>query len=257
MAVGSNTKRGMLTICMRAWAALAESGDLSGAIASYRDAIRLNPEDSDSIGARYVLGRTLAESGDVAGAIAAFREAIQHDPRSGQFRLLRTILMVQRPKDAVTALRRVRDQARDDGTIGQAIDLATAQYSELSMQGVSIPRIFGLSAKTWSDDLPGHYYDERLSSRPRRRSGPPGSRPIPSWPTTWAQCRYNAACSAALAAAGKGIDKPPLDDQAKTRWRHQALEWLKADLTYWAKQAESGEPEAKALANQDSPALES
>jgi len=62
-----------------------------------------------------------------------------------------------------------------------------------------------------------------------------------------AQNRYNAACSAALASAGRGIDKPPLDDQSKTRWRHQALDWLKADLAYWAKQAESGAPEAKAL----------
>ena len=62
-----------------------------------------------------------------------------------------------------------------------------------------------------------------------------------------AQNRYNAACSAALAAAGKGIDKPPLDEQAKARWRHQALDWLKADLTHWAKQGESGVPDAKAL----------
>ena len=62
-----------------------------------------------------------------------------------------------------------------------------------------------------------------------------------------AQNRYNAACSAAVAASGKGIDKPPLGEQAKTRWRHQALEWLKADLAHWAKQAETGSIEAKAL----------
>ena len=60
-----------------------------------------------------------------------------------------------------------------------------------------------------------------------------------------AQNRYNAACSAALAAAGKGIEQPPVPEQAKTRWRKQALDWLKADLAYWAKQAESGAPEAK------------
>ena len=32
----------------------------------------------------------------------------------------------------------------------------------------------------------------------------------------------------------------------KTRWRHQALLWLKADLNYWAKQAESGTSDANA-----------
>ena len=61
-----------------------------------------------------------------------------------------------------------------------------------------------------------------------------------------AQNRYNAACSAALAAAGDGIDKPPLDQTAKTRWRRQALTWLKADLTYWSRHIEGGVPEAKA-----------
>jgi hypothetical protein len=48
-----------------------------------------------------------------------------------------------------------------------------------------------------------------------------------------------------LAAAGKGIDKPPLDETAKARWRHQTLDWLKADLTYWTKQVEGRTLEAK------------
>ncbi|MGO9467684.1 MAG: tetratricopeptide repeat protein, partial [Isosphaeraceae bacterium] len=47
------------------------TGDLPGAIASYREAIRLDPEQS--IEARYGLGTTLAESRDLPGAIAAFR----------------------------------------------------------------------------------------------------------------------------------------------------------------------------------------
>jgi hypothetical protein len=49
-----------------------------------------------------------------------------------------------------------------------------------------------------------------------------------------AENRYNAACAAALAGAGKGDDKPPLDEKEKTRWRTQALDWLRADLVFWA-----------------------
>lgn len=64
---------------------------------------------------------------------------------------------------------------------------------------------------------------------------------------TTAQNRYKAACAAARAATGEGIEKPPPDKQAKSRWRKQALEWLKADLTYWTKQAETAVPEAKEL----------
>jgi len=42
--------------------------------------------------------------------------------------------------------------------------------------------------------------------------------------------RYNAACAAALAAAGKGIGADKLDLKEKTDLRQQALQWLEADL---------------------------
>jgi hypothetical protein len=48
-----------------------------------------------------------------------------------------------------------------------------------------------------------------------------------------AQHRYNAACSAALAALGEGRDNPPPDDAAKARLRQQAARWLKAELATW------------------------
>src|SRR5262249_1509747 len=55
-----------------------------------------------------------------------------------------------------------------------------------------------------------------------------------------ARHRYNAACSAALAAAGRGGDAAKLDDVAKAKLRGQALDWLKADLTALGKLLESG-----------------
>jgi serine/threonine protein kinase/tetratricopeptide (TPR) repeat protein len=55
--------------------------------------------------------------------------------------------------------------------------------------------------------------------------------------------RYNAACSASLAADGQGTDADQLDDQEHRRLRQQALAWLRADLEQWAKQAASGKPE--------------
>ena len=65
-----------------------------------------------------------------------------------------------------------------------------------------------------------------------------------------AAIRYNAACAAALAGDFKGDDKPPLGEPEKARWRKQAIEWLKADLAHWNKQAEAGKPEAKGLVKQ-------
>ena len=64
------------------------------------------------------------------------------------------------------------------------------------------------------------------------------------------QHRYNAACAAALAGCGQGKDEPPLDDTAKTRWRKQAMDWLKADLAAWSKILESGPPQVRQVISQ-------
>jgi serine/threonine protein kinase/formylglycine-generating enzyme required for sulfatase activity/tetratricopeptide (TPR) repeat protein len=54
--------------------------------------------------------------------------------------------------------------------------------------------------------------------------------------------RYNAA-RAALAAAGYRGGGPPLDDAAKAKWRGQAFDWLKAELTVWTRLLEAGAPQ--------------
>jgi hypothetical protein len=58
--------------------------------------------------------------------------------------------------------------------------------------------------------------------------------------------RYNAACAAALAAAGQGRDAPKPDDMERARLRRQALGWLQADLALGGKEAEKGTPQARA-----------
>ena len=54
--------------------------------------------------------------------------------------------------------------------------------------------------------------------------------------------RYNAACAAALAGCGQGADQPVPDEQARTRWRKQALNWLQADLALWGDRLQNGRP---------------
>jgi hypothetical protein len=57
----------------------------------------------------------------------------------------------------------------------------------------------------------------------------------PSLANDWRlQPRYDAACAAALAAAGGG-DGAKLDATEKARLRRQALDWLRGELTAWQK----------------------
>ena len=61
------------------------------------------------------------------------------------------------------------------------------------------------------------------------------------------QHAYNAACAAALAASGQGKDDPPPDEAARAKLRQQAREWLEAELAFWAKIADAGAAQTKAI----------
>lgn len=54
--------------------------------------------------------------------------------------------------------------------------------------------------------------------------------------------RYNAARSAAVAAAGQGEDTAKLDDEEQARLRKQVVDWLNADLVQRRTQLENGAP---------------
>src|SRR5262245_3445728 len=62
--------------------------------------------------------------------------------------------------------------------------------------------------------------------------------------------RYDAACAAALAGCGRGEDVGKLDEAAQARWRQQALDWLRADLTHWAKHSDADAPQPRSAVQQ-------
>ncbi len=57
--------------------------------------------------------------------------------------------------------------------------------------------------------------------------------------------RYNAACAAALAAAGAGKDEAQPDEMGKGKLRVQALDWLMAELAASAKCLDGGDPKLR------------
>ena len=61
--------------------------------------------------------------------------------------------------------------------------------------------------------------------------------------------RYNAACAAALAGCGKGIDDPSPDDTTKEKFRGKVREWLKADLVSLSKIVDAPSPRGRSAVN--------
>ena len=58
--------------------------------------------------------------------------------------------------------------------------------------------------------------------------------------------RLRAARAAALAGSGRGKDDPAPDAADRSRWRRQALNWLRNDLAAYKQQLESGPPRGRA-----------
>jgi tetratricopeptide (TPR) repeat protein len=228
---------------------LGGQGKLDEAIAEYRAAIRLKPEYAD---ARVNLGETLGRPGKLDEAIAEFGEAIRLKPELAEAHCaLGHILMRQgdyaralevfrkghelgskRPgwrdpsaqwvadaKRAVTLATRLPAVLRND-------DKPTDVAEHVSFAPLAHDRKhFATAAHLWSDALAA---DPKLGDD--RRTG----------------VRYNAACVAALAAAGQGKDDPGPDDAAKAKLRGQALEWLKAELVAWTNILDTGPAPMKA-----------
>jgi tetratricopeptide (TPR) repeat protein len=67
-----------LTVWNNLGIALSHQGDLGGAIAAFKEAIRCDPKFAI---AHYNLGVALKAKDDLEGAIAAYKEAIKHDPK--------------------------------------------------------------------------------------------------------------------------------------------------------------------------------
>jgi serine/threonine-protein kinase len=80
-------------------------------------------------------------------------------------------------------------------------------------------------------------YKERYAAAARFYAGAFAAEPKPAEEPNGN--RYDAACAAALAGCGQGNDASKVEDAERSRLRRQALNWLGADLTAWAKLADN------------------
>ncbi|QJW95384.1 hypothetical protein FTUN_2933 [Frigoriglobus tundricola] len=185
---------------------LERSGDLTGAEAAFRKAIEIDPKDAT---AHSNLGITLQQSGNLTGAEAAFRKAIEINMNNAEYR--RMLERVKRWRAALPRLAPVVDGA-DPADATEALALA-------NLCGQPFQKRYALAVQL---------YRKAFELDPTRADD-----------LVWAH-RYNAACYAARAGCGDGVDARTLTPEQKIAIRAQALAWLQADLALRRRQAENG-----------------
>jgi Tfp pilus assembly protein PilF len=196
--------------------ALAELKRPQEAVEAYRKAIEIDPKNASS---HYNHGLVLLAQGRFAAARDAAHRCLellsQGDPRRPSVtRLLQQCEQGLALEKKLAAIRTDQEQP-----VNVAELLALARLSQLPSQ-----KLYVTSARFYAEAFA---HDAKLANDLQRPH------------------RYNAACSAALAAAGQAEDARLLPDRVAFRLRVQALDWLRADLAAYAKLAVGNDAAAK------------
>jgi tetratricopeptide (TPR) repeat protein len=233
--------------------ALSAKGQLDDAIAHYQDALRLDPK---LVLAHNNLGVALSAKGQLDEAIAHYQDALRLDPKftlvhnnlseallqSSRFQEARAVtrqwldLLPADDPQRASAFQRLQDCERRPALEaklpllleGKAQPVDAAEQRELAALCQNYKRLYATAAR---------FYAGAFAARPKLADD------------LQTQDRYNAACAAALAAAGQGADAAKLGDAERARLRRQALEWLTADLVAWEKRVKDN-PQERARVQQ-------
>jgi serine/threonine protein kinase len=182
---------------------------------------------------------------DLQEAITWQKNALAANPRNPQYRQFLA-------NHLTNLIKAAQGLGRDDEAAGAKRELAELQASDPRFEALDARLSAVLNGEAPKDNaerlaLARRAYDtkkyaaaaklwaEALESDPRVSADRQKQHP------------YNAACAAAKAADGQGVDNPRPDDVAKAKLREQALAWLQSELATWSKFVESGPPQAKAF----------
>jgi tetratricopeptide (TPR) repeat protein len=232
--------------------ALLEDGDLEGAIAALRRAEEVDPRDPSVYRVGGVISR---ETKNLDRAVAAHLQAVQLDPRDADsYGLLGAALLDQGQfQEAEKALRRCVS----------LLPKGSHRQRKAAEQGLKMCQVvIGVDARLPSllegHILPGNNTERVnlawLCLRPRKQRYALSARLFTEAFREDARLagdlkgryRYSAACAAALAGGGQGVDAVRLEQKERLALRRQALTWLHADLAAWRRLLEGREKKARA-----------
>jgi tetratricopeptide (TPR) repeat protein len=263
--------------------ALDDRGDLNGAIAAYRKALALNPRH---VQARNNLGNALQARGQLEEAIAEFQQTlrIKRDYAEVHNNLGSALQRKGLVEQAIACYRQAI-RLKPDLVVGYMnLGLAFQQEGRFAEALAAWKRVHALGSRLSRWPYPSGQWvrqGERLVELDGRLSVVLQGKVKPASAGEWLDfaqvCllkklvgaaarfyresfaaepklagelktghRYNAACCAARAGIGQGKDAANLDEMERTRWRKQALDWLRADLTLWARHLANDTPQRRA-----------
>jgi serine/threonine-protein kinase len=232
---------------LRLGIALRQSGQPEQAVEVYRQALVFAPDEPAVL---TNLGNALAALKRYAEAAEAFRKVLARKPGHPRIRgnLVGALADQGKYPEAVAELRQWRDRLPADDPGRPDVEAALRSFERTAAADAKLPAVLRGEA------LPANAAEQlelaRLCQRPYKGlnaasarffadafAADPKRADNPRSPD-----RYNAACSAALAAAGQGADAANLPAKARVSLRRQALAWLTADLAARRRVLESGPP---------------
>jgi serine/threonine-protein kinase len=230
-------------------AAWHDKKKLDDAIACYQKAIDIDPK---LVLAHTNLGNAWKDKGKVERAIECYHRAIAVEPKFAQAHGLLGLALMQQGQfsNAHKSLRRclallpanhpLRDWASHqlrqcqqwldtDGKLkaylaGQQAPTDAASLMQMaSLAQQPYKRLYHTAARLYRDAFARQ---------------PPLANTHPH--------RYQAACAAALAGCGQGEEGGRLPEPQRIEWRQQAFDWLRADLTWFARALDQADWQTKA-----------
>jgi Flp pilus assembly protein TadD len=235
---------------------LADQNKPGEAVAVYRRALDLDP---GLVQAHHGLGIALAAQNKLGEAVAAYRKAIDLDPRNGEVHgaLGHALLRAGHFSEARISTRRCLDLLPQEHPQRRLALRQLQQCEHLLVLDAKLSAILkgearagdateclGLAEVCCLKQRPAaaaRFFADAFAAEPRRADDLSSA------------LRYNAACAAALAAAGRGQDAAGLEEKERARLRKLARDWLEADLKAWARKLD-GKP-AKVVRDRAATAL--
>jgi serine/threonine protein kinase/Flp pilus assembly protein TadD len=227
---------------------LQDRDQLDEAMVEYRRALELDPRNAR---AHYQVGTLLRARGRWEEAVAQFRKAVQLDPRGalGHDSLADGLLRLGRFAEARAAAQHALDlfpaSEPRRPSLRKTLELCDRM---LALDG-RLPALLQGSERPGAAELLDLARLCRDYGRPyaaaRLYAAAFAARPGLA-DDLGSHNRYDAACTAARAAAGPGADQARLGERERAGLRRQALDWLRADLALRTRPRQGGKPAGQA-----------